>query len=329
MEEPGRGGILIELREIISFYHVARLRSVSKAARRLELGQPTVTTHLRKLEDEFAITLFDRIKRPIQLTSEGGVFLELITPIVDSVDTLKNQMDYSERRGSFVVGAYPDLVLHYLPKPIQGFRAVYPDVKLRLIARPYGPLMQLVKSGELDLALCSAPPSDDSSLEFVELFKYSAVLMTPPNHELLDKQPIRLQDAVAWPLILAGPESLTRRTVEQALKEQGVHYDIVLEMDNTELIKRYVEIGLGIAIGSDFTLHQEDHNRLGVARLDHLFPSFQIGMCTLKGKFLGKAVRNFMDALSEELTGFHQEFTDWANSGISPSPVAVADTISD
>ena len=303
----------MELREIISFYHVARLRSVSKAARRLELGQPTVTTHLRKLEGEFNLTLFDRIKRPIQLTSEGATFLELITPIVDSVDTLKNQMDYSERRGSFVVGAYPDLVLHHLPKPIQGFRSDYPDVRLRLIARPYATLIQLVKSGELDLALCSAPPADDPSLEFVELFKYNAVLMTPPNHELLHRQPIRLQDAGSWPLILAGPESLTRRTVEQALKEQGVNYDIVLEMDNTELIKRYVEIGLGVAIGSDFTLHPDDHNRLGVVRLDHLFPPWEIGMCTLRGKFLGKAVRNFMDVLRGELAGFHPELADWNN----------------
>ena len=67
----------MELRQLISFYHVARLRSVSKAARTLELGQPTVTTHLRKLEDEFDIVLFDRIKRPIQLTSEGSTLLEL------------------------------------------------------------------------------------------------------------------------------------------------------------------------------------------------------------------------------------------------------------
>ena len=72
----------MELRQLVSFYHVAQLRSVSKAARTLELGQPTVTTHLRKLEDEFAITIFDRIKRPIQLTSEGSILLELVTPVV-------------------------------------------------------------------------------------------------------------------------------------------------------------------------------------------------------------------------------------------------------
>ena len=96
----------MELRELVSFYHVARLRSVSRAARSLQLGQPTVTTHLRKLEAEFGITLFDRIKRPIQLTSEGITLLELVTPVVTAVDTLKTQMDYSERLGSFVCLLY-------------------------------------------------------------------------------------------------------------------------------------------------------------------------------------------------------------------------------
>ena len=242
----------MELREITSFYHVALLRSVSKAARRLELGQPTVTTHLKKLEEEFGITLFDRIKRPIQLTSEGGTFLELITPIVESVDTLKIQMDYPERRGSFVVGAYPDLVMHHLPRPIQAFRSKYPDVHLRLVARSYMGLMQLVKSGELDLALSSPPPSDEPSLEFLELFQYNVVLMTPPGHPLLQTHPIQLEDATRWPLILTGPESQTRQRVEQALKNQGVNYEIVLEMDNTEMIKRYVEIGMGVAIGTNY-----------------------------------------------------------------------------
>ena len=135
----------MELRELVSFYHVARLRSVSKAARTLELGQPTVTTHLKKLEDEFRITLFDRIRRPIQLTSEGATLLELVTPVVHSVDKLKTQMDYAERRGTFVVGAYSDLVMHYLPKSIQSFRSLYPDVRIRLLA----PLRPADTTGEV------------------------------------------------------------------------------------------------------------------------------------------------------------------------------------
>ena len=312
----------MELRELISFYHVARLRSVSKAARVLELGQPTVTTHLRKLEDEFGITLFDRIKRPIQLTSEGVVLLELVSPVVESVDTLKTQMNYAERRGSFTLGAYPDLVMHHLPKAIQTFRSGFPDVRIRLVARPYATLILLIKSGEIDLGLCSPPPSDDPSLQYEEIFDFNVVLMTPPGHPLLDQHPIQLEEIAGWPLILPGPESLTRRRVEQELKGRGIAYDIVLAMDETEAIKRYVETGMGVAIGADFTLHPEDHDLLGVVRLDHIFSGSSIGVCTLKGKFLGSAVRTFIDTIVEQLRGYHAELWDWESLHEQPSSLA-------
>lgn len=311
----------MELRELVSFYHVARLRSVSKAARNLELGQPTVTTHLRKLEDEFGVTLFDRIKRPIQLTSEGVTLLELVTPVVEAVDTLKTQMDYSERRGSFIVGAYPDLVLHHLPKSIQTFNAEYPDVRLRLLARSYTPLIQLVRSGEVDLALCAPPPPDEVSLEFDQLFSYNVILLTPPGHPLVKKTNIELRDIAAFPMILPGPGSLTRTKVDQALKADGISFDVILAMDDSESIKRYVEIGMGVAVGNDFTLHPEDHYRFGVIRLDHIFPSSYIGVCTLKGKFLGRAVRNFIDTMEDDLRRFHPEPWAW------PGPDADADKL--
>ena len=301
----------MELREIISFYHVALLHSVSKAARKLELGQPTVTTHLRKLEEEFGITLFDRIKRPIQLTSEGLVFMELITPIVGSVDTLKTQMDYTERRGSLHIGAYPDLVMHHLPRPIQSFLGFYPDVRLQLMARSYASLMQLVKSGELDLAICSPPMADEPSLEFSNMFRYNVVLVTPPGHQLLQKHPIELHDIANWPLILSSPESLTRRNLEQAFKDSGIAFNVVLAVDHSESVKRYVEIGMGVAIANDFTLHPEDHDKLGVVSLEHIFPASEIGICTLRGKFLGRAVRNFIDTLVEHLSDFHVHLDEW------------------
>ncbi|MAQ54327.1 MAG: hypothetical protein CL719_05650 [Chloroflexi bacterium] len=301
----------MELRELISFYHVARVRSVSKAARTLELGQPTVTTHLRKLEDEFGITLFDRIKRPIQLTSEGLTLLQLVTPVVTSIDALKTQMDYAERRGSFVVGAYPDLVTHHLPSGIQRFRDDYPEVRIRLLARSYNPLIQLVRSGEIDLAFCSSPPADDSTLEFKELFKYNTVLMTPPGHELLNGQPIGLEDIAGFPLILPAPESQLRQRVEQAFKARGLTPDVVLALDDTESMKRYVEIGMGVGIGADFTLHADDHHRFGVVRLEHLFPGAVLGVCTLKGKFAGQAVRNFIEMMSDQIRGFHAELWSW------------------
>ena len=131
----------MELRQLVSFCHVARLRSVTKAARELELGQPTVTTHLRKLEDEFGVTFFESIKRPMRFTSEGATLLDLVTPVITSVNALKTQMDYSERWGSFVVGAYPYLVTYHLPRGIQRFQENHADVRIRLLVRSYYPLI--------------------------------------------------------------------------------------------------------------------------------------------------------------------------------------------
>ena len=311
----------MELRELISFYHVARLRSVSKAARTLELGQPTVTTHLRKLEGEFGITLFDRIKRPIQLTSEGITLLELVTPVVTSIEVLKRQMDYADRRGSFIVGAYPDLIAHHLPKGIQAFRKEYPDIRIRLLARAYDPLIQLVRSGEIDMAFCSPPPADDPSLEFQELFEYNAVLMTPLGHPLMGRNDITLEDVVSAPLILPGQESMLRQRVDQAFKSQGLMGDVVLSLDNIESIKRYVEIGMGLAVSVDFAIRPEDHNHVGVVRLSHLFPGSVIGICTLKGKFVGQGVRNFTHMMAEYMSGYHTELWE------QPAPVANRPTL--
>ena len=78
----------MELRELRSFPTAARLRSITRAAEELGMGQPTVTTHIKKLEKEMNTTLFDRIKRPIQLTPAGSTLAELATPLVAGIDSL-------------------------------------------------------------------------------------------------------------------------------------------------------------------------------------------------------------------------------------------------
>ncbi len=190
------------------------------------------------------------------------------------------------------------------------------------MARSYSPLIALVRSGEVDLAFCSAPPADDASLEFKELFGYNTVLLTTPGHELLHGQPVKLEDIASFPLILTAPDSQLRQRVEQAFKNHGLTPDAVLALDDTESMQRYVEIGTGIAVGSDFTLHSEDHNRFGVVRLDHLFHGSVIGVCTLKGKFVGQAVRNFIDMMSDQIKGFHADLWSWEEE--HPDEVAPA-----
>ena len=291
----------MEVRELISFYHVARLRSVSRAAEYLEIGQPTVTTHLQKIEKEFGVVLFDRIKRPIKMTSEGLRFYELTRPIVEGiaegVENLKTQMDYPEHRGSFVVGAYPDLVLHHLPPVVKEFRTRYPHVQIKLVARSYADLMGMVLAGDLDVVIGDIPEPKSQPVEFTQLFTSDYVVVTPLGHQLLDIPEITLKDIAEFPLITLGPTSRSRRVLEEALRREGLQPSITLEMDIMEMAKRYVEIGMGISVAHDFAIQPDDLDTLGVRNITGVLPPSQMGVITLKGKFISRSVRNFMDSL--------------------------------
>ena len=287
----------MQTQHIVSFYHVARFRSITKAADIQGLAQPTVTSHLKKLEEELGSSLFDRIKRPIMLTSDGAAVLEMIGPIVNGLSALKIHADSQGRDVSLTIAAYADLVLHYLPQVIQRFRTEYPNVHIRLLARHHSEMIQMARSGEVDLALSTTQNVLDSSLDFMDLFTSSTMMLTPLGHELLEQQPVRLEDISKWPLILYGPNTILRTRLERAFREQGLDYEMVMEMDNVEYAKRYVRIGMGISFCSNLSLEPEDYETLGIADVDHLFSNVTIGMYTLKGKFQGTSVRNFIDSL--------------------------------
>ena len=295
----------MNITELISFCEVAHHQSFTKAAKELHLAQHTVSQHVKSLEEEFGVSLFERHGSPFRITSAGTTFLRLTKPIVQGVGNVKSGMEHPGRYGSIVVGANPDMMMHHLPKVIRRFQDQYPDVRIWLRAHPYQQLLQLVRSGELDLALCSPPPSNDPTLKYLELFQDKTVLMTPMGHPLLDQQSVELQDIANWPLIMTGSESWIRPVIDRAMRIQGVNCEVVLVLDDTESIKRYVEIGLGVSICSDYNLRPEDHDRLGVVILDHIFQSSPVGVCTLYGKYRGPALQNFIEVYQALLSEPH------------------------
>ena len=107
----------VNLREMVSFYHVVRLGSVTKAARFMGVGQNTVSQHLQRLEKEYRVDVFQRLedrsihrmKQPPALTAKGEELLELMTPIVEGVLTLDESMGRLKREAPFSIGAYPAL----------------------------------------------------------------------------------------------------------------------------------------------------------------------------------------------------------------------------
>ncbi len=290
----------MEIRELRSFCTAARLRSISRAAQELGLGQPTVTTHIKKLEEELGMTLFDRVKRPIQLTLSGQRLADIALPLVEGIDSLPTMTAMAEERGPVNIASTPDIIPHTLIRVVRVFLNRYPRVHMRIRSGTRSEVLEMVEDGEVDLGVIQHSEKRDD-LEFLGLFLYERVLLTPPDHPLM-REPLETLDQIAkWPLIMMGRGTYTRQILEDEFRRRGVEYDVVVELDSMDMIKRYVALGMGISVGPRLSIEPDDSRNLGVISLANFLPVDQAGIVMLKGKTVSTPTRNFISVMQDVL----------------------------
>ena len=290
----------MELRELKSFVIAAKQRSVTRAAEQLGVGQPTVTNHIKKLEEELGMILFDRVKRPIQLTLAGQSLLDLATPLIEGIDALASKATTAEKEGPVSIASTADIIPHTLLQVVQAFRTAYPGVHLRMQSCTRMEATRLVERGEVDMGIMPGPDKL-TELDFRPLFLYERVLITPRGHPLL-RQPLNsLEQISKWPLILMPPNTYTRLYLENEFKRKGLHYDIVMELSSMDVIKRYVALGMGISVGPKLAIDPVDVANLGMVSLASLMPVEQAGIVTLRGKVLSTPAQRFIEVLEGTL----------------------------
>ena len=210
--------------------------------------------------------------------------------------------------GSFSIGSYPDLALHYLPPVLQEYRSRYPEARIKVVTSPYQVLMRLLEAGDVDMALVHAPEEEVREVSFVHLFDAPFNLLAPIGHPILDSPRLNLETIADWPLILLSQHSYTRRYFEKAMSEKGLQCLVGLEMDNSELVRKYVEIGMGIAVTTTelFAPNHEDSSRLRILELSHLLPSVEIGVAVKARRDLSAAAWEFIADLKAAAVGAQQ-----------------------
>ena len=289
----------MELRELRSFCTAAKLRSISKAAEVLRIGQPTATTHIKNLESELGTRLFDRVKRPIQLTLAGATLAKLATPLVEGIDALASRTSMAEEEGPVYVAADHDLIPHTLVRVVREFRARYLHVHLRIRSALRDQVLQLVEDGDVDVGVVSRPEFSDK-FDFQGLFGYDRVLITPLGHPLARQQVSSLEQIARYPLIMRT-RSYTRDLLEAGFRRRGIPYDIVVELDTMDMIKKYVALGMGVSVGARLAIDPEDERILGIVSLATLLPVDKVGYLTLRGKTLSRPARDFMAVMKDVL----------------------------
>jgi DNA-binding transcriptional LysR family regulator len=292
------------LKQLRAFCHAARTGSISEAAEQIFLSQPTVSLQIQALERELEAKLFERRGPKIRLTPEGEILLKLAMPLVEGMDKLHETFSAQHgalESGELSIAAGESTILYLLPDALKKFTKKYPkiQVKLQNVTGGRDGLSRL-RADEADFAVGPLPDIPDD-ITYQPLVTYSPALIVPLNNPLAEKGSVTLQDVSPYELILPSPNLTTWRMVDLVFRQHELTFRSHLEAGGWEVIKRYVEMGMGISIVTDLCLRGDE--KLVRFPLDNYFPRRTYGLVLRRGKYLSPQARKFIDIMEDHYAG--------------------------
>jgi DNA-binding transcriptional LysR family regulator len=256
----------MDLRRLEIFAKVAELGSFSRAAEALFLTQPTVSEHVRSLEDELGVQLLDRLGRGATPTRAGQVLLGYARRMVALAREAQQAVDELQGRisGELAVGGSTIPGEYVLPGLIGAFKAKYPDISISLLIGDSRQVSGWVDEGRVEVAVVGARPSA-RALESRELMPDELVVVVPAGHPWATRRAIGIADLRGEPLVMRERGSGSREAMERALADAGLDlsgFRVVGEMGSTQAVKQAVRARLGIALMSQRAV--EDECRAGL-----------------------------------------------------------------
>lgn len=238
----------MDLKVLRTFIQVAQTGTLSKASEHLRLAQPALSRHIKLLESETGLRLFERSPRGMRLTSAGEKLLERISGLVRQIDQTIIDVGSGESdiTGQVVLGVLAGSNGAFASRIIR--RALdFPGVSLRLIEGSSRRLIDLLNRGEVDLALLHALATD-SEVNTTTLFDEDLVAVGPLGGKLEKNKPIRLNQLRRYDLIMTGQNHGIRLIVDEAAKKLNIDLKVAYEVDSFALLKDLVANGLGYSI---------------------------------------------------------------------------------
>ena len=297
---------VIEIRELRSFVHVARVGSVSRAARELHVAQPALSRQIAKLEDELGAVLFVRHGRGVRLTGAGAQLLERAELIIRLVTQTGERVRAPDDclSGHIALGLPPAVGVWLSAPIVEAFRDRWPAVALHIREGLSSSLQEWLLDRRVDLAIVyNQTPLD--AFDVRPLCTEAMVVVGPPGDTLIAErggQPLRIRDVAALPLIIPAFPHANRRVLEQAAVQHGVHLRIVLEVDSVTLTKALVRRGLGYSLLT-YTAIQEEVCRGDLQALPVERPTIRstVAVATLREQRASRLVRAMSQVVGAKL----------------------------
>lgn len=237
--------------KLYSLLAVEARGNFTRAAEQLSLTQPAVSQHVRTLEQELGVRIFDRVNNAVKLTHEGEIVVKYAKRMMALQENMKGELTNEKLQiASLTVGITHTAESNAIAEAIACYVQRHENVTVKVITGTADELCGMLKNYEIDLAIIDGK-KPDPSLKYLMLGTDNLVLITSPNHRLAKKNSVTISDLKKERLILRLPTSTTRKLFVSALECSGMslnEFNVVLEMDSVATIKDLIRRDFGVSV---------------------------------------------------------------------------------
>ncbi len=280
--------------------------NVSAAAQALHTSQPGVSKQIRLLESELGVQIFTRVgKRFVEITPPGEAVLETARRIVRDIDNLKKigREFAHETKGTLSIATTHTQARYALPHTVEAFRKRYPEVALRIHQGNPSQIVEMVNSGEADIAIATEAVAESDHLIALPCHAWNRCVVVPQKHALLRlRHRLALRDIAAYPLVTYDFAFAGRGQVNKAFADAGLSPNVVLTAIDADVIKTYVQLGLGIGLLASMAFDPKVDRKLRALDASHLFEPSTTRVGVRKGAYLRSYVFDFIALFAPHLS---------------------------
>ena len=290
----------MNFRALQYFVKLAELKHFSKAADACFVSQPTLSTQIRKLEDELGVSLVERAPRKIMLTPIGEDIAHRARHVLRDIEHIKDTARRSKdpETGNIKLGIFPTLAPYLLPHVIPVIRQRYPDLRIQLTEEKTEVILNMLDQGRLDAGLL-ALPVEEHGMEIEILFEEPFVTAMPSSHPLGDKPFIDLKDLEGEELLLLEEGHCLRQQALAVCEMAGAHERVDFHATSMETLRQMVAANAGVTLMPVLSVKPPipSTDNITLRRFTPPAPSRTIALVWRSSSPLGGFLRKLADSL--------------------------------
>jgi LysR family cys regulon transcriptional activator len=278
--------------------------NVSVAAEELHTAQPGVSNQIQLLEQELNVQIFERKgKRLTGLTKPGQVIVAMIERVLREIDNIKQVGEEfsNETGGTLSIATTHTQARYALPNVIKAFTQRFPKVRLDIHQGNPTQVSEMAAAGVTDIAIATEAIEFFPELIMLPCYEWNRCVVAPPDHPILNQQPLTLEAIAQYPIVTYDFAFAGRSKINKAFEAKGLKPNVVLTAIDSDVIKTYVELGLGIGILAKMAYDPNRDAHLAMLDAGHLFEPSMTRIGIRRGAYLRGYAYAFIELFAPHL----------------------------